>query len=152
MENLKFYVNLFFHKKKEKQLRQDLNAEKIGKANASRRYLSKGSKVYRNSSWDLVDYSKGKKFDIGKVDKKHLPDSLKNLSDADLQLKINELSSNRKRIKQEMAKLNKKREDFVLKEKQKAAKVDDVQFENAIIKGLREQASKKKIRFEKTIN
>ena len=51
-----------------------------------------------------------------------------------------------------MAKLNKKREDFVLKEKQKAAKVDDVQLENAIIKGLREQASKKKIRFEKTIN
>jgi len=138
--------------KKEKQLRQDLNAEKIGKANASRRYLSKGSKVYRNSSWDLVDYSKGKKFDIGKVDKKYLPDSLKNLSDTDLQNKINELSSNRNRIKREMAKLNKKREDFVLKEKQKAAKVNDVQLENAIIKGLREQASKKKIRFEETIN
>ena len=138
--------------KKEKQLMQDFNAEKIGKANASRRYLSKGSKVYRNSSWDLVDYSKGKRFDISKVDKKYLPDSLKNLSDTDLQNKINELSSNRNRIKREMATLNKKREDFVLKEKQKAAKVDDIQLENAIIKGLREQASKKKIRFEETIN
>ncbi len=138
--------------KKEKQIMQDLNAEKLGKANASRRYLSKGSKVYRNSSWDLVDYSKGKNFDVNKLDKKHLPDSLKNLSNNDLQLKINKLSVNRKKIKQEMAKLNKKREDFVAKEKEKATKTDDVQLENAIIKGLREQASKKKISFEETIN
>ncbi len=138
--------------KKEKQLMQDLNAERLGKANASRRYLSKGSKVYRNSSWDLVDYSKGKSFDINKLDKKHLPDSLKNLSNSTLEIKINQLSENRNKIKQEMARLNKKREDFVVKEKEKALKVNDNQLDNAIIKGLREQASKKKIKFEETIN
>ncbi len=138
--------------KKEKQIIQDLNAERLNKAHASRRYLSKGSKVYRNSSWDLVDYSKRKNFDISKLDKKYLPFSIKNLANNDLQQKINKLSVNRKKIKQEMAKLNKKREDFVAKAKEKFVNTRDFQLENAIIKGLREQASKKKISFEETIN
>jgi len=138
--------------KKQKQLAQDYNAERIGKANASKRYLSKGSKVYRNSSWDLVDYSKKKNFDINKLDKKYLPDSLKSLSNYELKNKINQLADDRDKIKKEMAKLNKKREEFVAEQKKKAIESGSVQLENVIIKGLRDQASKKKIKFEKTIN
>lgn len=148
----KTYVpfNASGHSKKKNQLMQDSNAESFGKANASKRYLSKGSKVYRNSSWDLVDYSERKHFDINQLDKNHLPDSLKNLSNNQLEIKINQLSNHRKKVKHEMAKLNKKREDFIAKEKVSHSEV--AQLESAIIKGLKEQASKKKIRFEETIN
>ena len=66
--------------------------------------------------------------------------------------KINQLADDRDKIKKEMAKLNKKREEFVAEQKKKAIESGSVQLENVIIKGLRDQASKKKIKFEKTIN
>ncbi len=138
--------------KKEKQLKEDENAKLLSSANASKRYLSKGSKVYKNSSWDLVDYSRRKDFDVNKLDKKHLPDSLQKLSEVELTQKITDLSNRRTAIKKEMADLSKKRDAFVAQEKLKALKTDSAQLEDVIIKGLKEPANKKSITFQETIN
>lgn len=138
--------------KKEKQIKEDQNAKALSSANASKRYLSKGSKVYKNSSWDLVDYSKQKNFDVEKLEQEHLPDSLKAMSKPELSKKITELSNKRDQIKKEMAALSKKRDEFVAQEKTKALKNDSVQLEDVIIKGLKEQANKKSIVFNETIN
>lgn len=138
--------------KKIKQLNEDAKASSLSSANASKRYLSKSSKVYKNTNWDLVDYAKEKSFDVKKLDKKHLPDSLKTLSETDLEKKISDLTNRRKAIKKEMAELSKKREEFVAKEKVKSLKNDSAQLEDVIIRGLKEQAGKKLITFEDKIN
>ena len=51
-----------------------------------------------------------------------------------------------------MSNLSKKREDYVQKQKINAIKNDTVLLEDAIIKGLKEQAKKKSITFEKKMN
>ena len=138
--------------KKRKQLSEDSKAERLNKSMASKRYLSKGSKVYRNKQWDLVDHSKETHFNIDSVSAVALPDSLGKLSKSALKNKIEELSKKRESIKKEMSNLSKKREDYVQKQKINAIKNDTVLLEDAIIKGLKEQAKKKSITFEKKMN
>jgi len=138
--------------KKQKQLLEDRKAQRLNKSMASKRYLSKGSKVYKNNKWDLVDYAKEESFEVDSVTSEALPDSLGKLSKSDLKKKINELSNTRKSIKKEMANLSKKREDYVQEQKAKAAQSDTSMLEDAIIKGLKDQAEKKSIKFEKKMN
>lgn len=138
--------------KKQKQLSEDRKVRKLNKSMASKRYLSKGSKVYRNNKWDLVDYASEESFDVDSVAKEALPDSLGTLSKAELKKKINALSKSRKKIKEEMADLSRKREDYVEEQKLKTANSDTNMLEDAIIKGLKDQAKKKAIKFENKIN
>jgi hypothetical protein len=138
--------------KKQKQLSEDRKVQKLNKSMASKRYLSKGSKVYRNNKWDLVDYASEESFDVDSITTEALPDSLGTLSKTELKKKIKTLSESRKKIKEEMADLSRKREDYVQGQKSKAANSDTNMLEDAIIKGLKDQAEKKSIKFENKMN
>lgn len=138
--------------KKAKQIKEDQNASFYGSGNATKRYLSKSSKVYKNSSWDLVDASKKKGFKVEEINKVHLPDSLSLLTTTELQVRIHELAGKRTAIKKEMSSLNKQREAFVNSEKAKVAKSDTNMLDDVMIKGLREQAGEKSFTFQSEIN
>ena len=56
-----------------------------------------------NTSWDLVDASKEHDFDIAKLDKNTLPDSLQSKSPQELQSIILSKDKERSDIKKEMA-------------------------------------------------
>ena len=138
--------------KKAKQIKEDQNASAYGSGNATKRYLSKSSKVYKNSSWDLVDASKKKGFKVEEINKAHLPDSLSLLTSTELQVRIHQLAGKRTAIKKEMSSLNKQREAFVRSEKAKVTKSDTNMLDDVMIKGLREQAGKKSFTFQSEIN
>src|SRR5690606_31970535 len=59
------------------QQEQDANAEEYSKANAVSRTVSKGSHLYTNSTWDLVDAEKEAGFSYDKLKKDELPQELK---------------------------------------------------------------------------
>lgn len=138
--------------KKQKQLREDENARSYGKANAVKRYVSKGTKVYKNYSWDLVDAIDQKGFDISTVEESGLPEILKGLSDEEKLQKIREMKEKRAAIKKEIGKLNLKREKYVAQEKVKMAEDTGAQLEDAILASLKEQAKNKQFRFSDEIN
>lgn len=120
----------------EKQIAQDANAGKYGQANVADRASFKASKQYSNDKWDLVDAYKKDKAAIAKRDQ--LPDSLKQLSEAELEAAVKRLSAKRDEVQQQILKLNEKRQAYL--REQASAKQGAESLENSILKSLREQA------------
>jgi len=127
--------------KKEKQINQDINANSYGMSNAVKRTLSKSSKVYKNSKWDLVDAIKEKEVEINKLDKTHLPEEIKNFTDVELQDYVTQKTMERDSIKNSLKTLKKKRTDFVNQEKQKRNATQNL--DDAIINAITQQAQTK---------
>ena len=89
---------------------------------ASKRIEAKAkSNVYNNASWDLVDANKADSTYIAKVDRKSLPDSLKNKSTAELQQVVKEKTKERKAIQEEIISVNNSRTKYITEQKAKNA-------------------------------
>jgi hypothetical protein len=75
----------------------------LGNGMAAQRAAAKSmSNAYNNESWDLVDAVKSDKDIINKLDKKTLPDNLKNKSTKDLLLYVEQKQADRSAIQKEM--------------------------------------------------
>ena len=121
------------------QVAQDANAESYGKANAVSRTVSKGSKFYKNSSWDLVDAVEDEEVVISEIAEESLPEELQDLSEKELKEYIAKKSEERETIQKEINELNEKRRKFIAEKK----KATDDGLEGAMINALKKQAGKK---------
>lgn len=121
------------------QAEQDENAAGYSKANAVSRTVSKGSHLYKNSSWDLVDAEEEADFSYDKVEKKDLPSELRGKSKSELKAYVKSQRDARNKIQAEIAQLNKKRRDYIASQKKEGANG----LENAMIKALKKQAAEK---------
>ncbi len=120
---------------------QDGNAEKVAKEVSVKRAVSKSSRMYKNSGWDLVDADKAKKVDYEKLDKKSLPEHLKNKSAKEIKLYVQEQSKKRKDIQAKIQELNKKRTAYIAKKSKENMKKDEL--ESVLIKAIKKQAKRK---------
>lgn len=135
------------YEKKVNQVIQDQNAASYGVANSVERTKSKVSSFYSNSSWDLVDASKDKNFEVSKVREAELPEELKGKSDAEKQQYILQKSKEREKIIAQINDLNVKRTQYVL-EKEKTLQMDGKSLDAAMLKAIKGLANKKKFVFE----
>ena len=131
--------------KMEMQLAQDDNAMEMEEAVAVKRAVSKSSRLYENSSWDLVDASKNKEFDVSRIKKEQLPEELKNKSEEEILSFIKEKKSERNQIQQEIQELNTKREAFIAKNQKENSTGE---LENAMLEAIKKQAEKKNYKWE----
>jgi len=127
------------------QSTQDANAMEMEEAVAVKRTVSKSSRLYSNSSWDLVDASDDKEFDVSKIDKDALPSQLKGKSDSEIKSYIDAKKSERIQIQKEIQKLNQKREDYISENQADNSKGE---LENAMLEAIKRQASKKNYTWE----
>lgn len=129
------------------QLRQDENAAANAAAGSSvQRALTKVSRNYDNSTWDLVDAVKRKGVAPSSVKPEDLPKEYQQLDEAALQKLVEEKSTERERIQSEIKKLNEAREQFLA---DKAVERGEADTLDAVIgKAVREQAAKVKIEFK----
>lgn len=104
---------------KGKQVQMDLANVTVNKSAGIKRIQAKSSKVYNNAQWDLVDAKANDIEAIKKLDKKVLPDSLKNKTTAELEILVNQKSNERNTIQKEIAHVTIKREAFINAEKVK---------------------------------
>lgn len=121
------------------QEEQDGNAVSYSKANAVSRTVSKGSHLYKNETWDLVDAEMEKDFDYSKLKKEDLPDNLKGKSTAQIKKYIEKQRNERKRIQDEIASLNTKRRNYIAENKDG----NNNALESAMIQALKKQAKRK---------
>jgi hypothetical protein len=114
------------------------------------RAVSKSSKNYRNSGWDLVDAKEEDKKALDKVDLKTLPDSLQKKSKAELEVIIHQKAAERAAIQKEMQDINKKREAYIANEKINKAKAgkNSQTLESEVEKIIREQATRFNMKIE----
>lgn len=134
------------YSKKSNQLAQDKNAESYGIANTTERVVSKTSSFYSNADWDLVDASKSKSFDITKIKEADLPAELKGKTNEEKEQYLAKKKAERESITAKIVELNKQRIKYVA-EKEKAAG-EKTSLDAAMLKAIREQASKKRFLFD----
>ena len=131
--------------KLEKQYSQDANAMEVEEAVAVKRAVSKSSRLYKNSTWDLVDAAEDKEFDVSKIQKDQLPDELKGKSSKKIESYIADKKEERNLIQQKIQELNKKRELFIT-ENQKNS--ESGELENAMLTAIKKQAEKKNYKWD----
>ncbi len=109
------------------------------------------SKVYNNSQWDLVDAKdrNGEAF-IDKLDKKALPDSLKNKSTEEIKKVVAQKSKERGVVNTELVKLNTQRDAYIAAERAKRAnnKNNAATLETEVEKIIKEQARRYKMNID----
>ena len=108
---------------------------------AMKRISVKGqSSLYRNSNWDMVDASTDDSTFIAKLDKKDLPDSLKNKSKAQLQQLVKLKKEERAKIQQQISTLSVKRDNYLVDERKKRATNNQQTLESETEKLIKTQA------------
>lgn len=131
-------------KKMEMQAEQDSNAMSYNKANAVSRTVSKSSRLYKNSSWDLVDAEKDEDFSYEELKESELPEELKGKSKDEIKIYVEKKSKAREKLQNEIAALNTKRREYVANQNTDASN----SLENAMLKALKTQAEKKNYKWE----
>jgi hypothetical protein len=138
--------------KQQTQARMDASNSAMSKSAGIKRIKAKSSgAVYMNSTWDLVDaVEKDGDGIIDKLDKKTLPDSLKNKSNADLKKVVSEKSKERNNVRKEIVDLTTKRDAYIAAEKAKNATANNnaATLETEVEKIIKEQARRFKMIIE----
>ena len=133
-------------KKIEMQAEQDSNARSYNKANAVSRTVSKSSRLYKNSSWDLVDAEKEDDFSYDNIKDSQLPKELKGKSKAEIKSYVEKKRKERETLQKTIAELNMKRRGYI----ESKTKDSDNGLENALIKAIKTQAKQKNYKWEKS--
>ncbi|MCD6406041.1 MAG: VWA domain-containing protein [Planctomycetes bacterium] len=126
------------------QAEQDGNAGRYGWAGSNvQRAVSKSSRQYVNSSWDLVDALRETNVKLDDVKEKDLPEEMKKMTIDERKAYVKGKADERKSIQAKIQKLNEARKTYVAKELKKRAESGENTFDAAIIKALRRQAEAK---------
>lgn len=123
------------------QARQDQNAAELDEVVEVKRAVSKSSRIYKNSTWDLVDAEKEEGFSYGKVDKKSLPANLQHKSSEELKRYVNQQGKKRAEIQAKIKALNTKRNSYVAQKRKESGSSNGL--ESAMLKALKKQAKLK---------
>lgn len=114
------------------------------KAGLKRAEAKARSNVYNNESWDLVDANKkDSSFIAKKLDKKTLPDSLKNKTEEQIKLLVEQKTKERGEIQKSILELNTNRDKYIAEQKARNAQNNNQPtLESAVEKTIREQVKR----------
>ncbi len=122
------------------QATQDSNAAQLDEVIIVKRAVSKSSRIYKNSSWDLVDAEKEADFKYGKIEKKNLPKHLQGKTSEELKKYVAEQRKNREEIQKKINDLNTKRNTYVAKQRKNT---NTKSIDKAMINAIKKQAKQK---------
>ncbi|MCG3180138.1 MAG: hypothetical protein BIFFINMI_02493 [Phycisphaerae bacterium] len=131
------------------QVAQDANAAKLGAPAAAQRAAAKGSVLYNNARWDLVDASKQKDFDLSKVKDEDLPEEMRKMSLEERKAYVEKMAAERAAIQDKIKDLAAKQAAFIDKARKEQSATAATSFDTVLLKSLTEQAEAKGFTFEK---
>jgi len=123
---------------------QDSNAYELNESVALKRAVSKSSRLYNNSSWDLVDAAEDKEFEVSELKEEDLPAELKGKTDKQIEKYIADKKIERAKIQKEIQELNRKREAHIAKNQ----KEQQGELESALLTAIKNQAAKKNYKWD----
>ncbi len=141
LNNTYIYYGSQGRNKMKLQAVQDSNAAELDEVVAVKRAVSKSSRIYKNSTWDLVDAEKESGFSYSKVDKKSLPKELQGKSPEELKRYVSKQRKQRKEIQQKINTLNTKRNTFVAEKRKESNTTNGI--ESAMLSAIKKQAKQK---------
>ncbi|WP_318309563.1 VWA domain-containing protein [Flagellimonas crocea] len=131
--------------KKELQSVQDANAAEMEQAVVIKRTVSKSSRLYKNSQWDLVDAAEEDETVLRELKDKDLPKELQGKSESEIKNYVNQKKAEREEIQKQIQELNAKREAYIAANQ----KEEMGELENAMLSAIKAQASKKNYTWDK---
>ena len=123
------------------QRAQDLNASRLGVESCSSRIVAKGTALYNNASWDLVDAALQDGFRWSLVHDADLPEELRGLDETGRIAYVERMRAQREEIQTAIQELSDERESFLratLEREGRAGGLDD-----AMLLAIRSQAEAK---------
>ena len=132
-----------------RQSAQDANASSASPNAVISRSISKGSSaLYCNDAWDLVDAINNGRCKLDDLADDALPADLRSLSKADRKARVDDKIRDRAAYQKQILALNVERVAFLAAERRKQAAAGVETLDSAILKAVREQATRANIRFE----
>jgi len=131
-----------------RQSAQDANASAASPGVLVNRSISKGNAFYCNDAWDLVDAIKNGRCQLDELKTEDLPPELAKLDKAGRKAKVEQAAKERQTIQTRILELNQKREQFLAAERKKQAGAKDNTLDRAIVKAIRDQATRQHFTFE----
>jgi hypothetical protein len=135
--------------KDRKKLQENVDDKAAGSPGEAdvERALSKGSALYRNGAWDLVDALKEGKVKLEEVKEDQLPEEMRKMTLEEKKAHLEKKTKERDAVQKELGKLGEERRGFIEKKLQK----DGVQtFSSAVRATLEEQMKAKGFEFKKS--
>jgi len=112
--------------------------------------VSKANAYYRNSAWDLVDAWNDGSVKLADVKAEELPENMRGMSLDERQQYVSRQSTERRRLQDQINRLNGQRNTFVAEQqKQLAAQSGQKTLDQALVEAIRSQASQKRFIFER---
>lgn len=131
------------------QAAQDANSSRGAASGAAvQRAVSKASKNYYNSTWDLVDARKEKGFDLSKIAVEDLPENMRKMDEPARLAYIETKAKEREALQQHILDLNKQRDAFVAEKRRAESTTGTDTLDSAMTKTVRSQAATKGYKFE----
>jgi hypothetical protein len=109
----------------ERQIAQDNNAALLSPQAGLGRAVTKSSRNYTNSLWDLVDAVRGNHVDLGKVAKKDLPESMQEMDAQQREAYVTAKAAERAEIQAKIQTLNEQRSQFIAQERKNQGRQND---------------------------
>lgn len=135
------------HAAQQRQAAQDNNAANASPEAGVGRALTKSSRYYTNSAWDLVDAVRTNQMDLDDVKVEDLPPNMQEMNAEQRNAYVTAKASERVEIQARIQKLNEQRNQFVAEERKKGGPLADT-LGSAVKQAVREQAAKKNYTFK----
>jgi hypothetical protein len=131
-------------KYKYRQKKQDAGAMSLSREVMAQRAVTKASRHYRNSGWDLVDAVEEGKVAVEELEEDELPVKMRPMSPPARKEYVEKMKRERKRIQNRINKLNEERRKYIAGRKKNSP--DDT-LDAVVLKAIREQARDKNFSF-----
>ena len=132
--------------KKERQSKQDRNALAMNESVMVQRSITKASKQYTNSGWDLVDAEKEGKVKVEELKDEQLPQEMQSMDQKERRVYLRKMAEKRKNLQSRIRRLKSERDKHLASKKKETAQHSTL--DTVLIKTVRKQAEKKKFKFK----
>ena len=130
------------------QTAQDGNASSVSGVAAAERAAAKGTALYTNTGWDLVDAVKNNKVKLAEVKESDLPAAMRSMSPAERKKHLAAQAASRADIQKQIRRISEKRAAHVKEQMAKQGLSDTASLDHALRAAVREQAESKGFEFE----
>ncbi len=129
---------------KKRQAKQDANAAENASAGAHvQRAVTKANAQYVNADWDLVDAVENDKVELKDVEKKALPEKMRDMSMKERKAYVKKNAQKRKNVEKKIRKLNADRKKYIAKKRRKESESGKETLGEALSDALLKQAAEK---------
>jgi predicted negative regulator of RcsB-dependent stress response len=132
----------------ERQAAQEVNAARASAEANVQRQVSKATRFYNNSTWDLVDATREGRVKLDEVKPEALPAPMRTMDGKERKAYVETQSKKRADIQAQINTLNEARKKYVAEQMRKPGATAEKTFDKAVIDTVRTQAGKKSFKFE----